>query len=303
LALEVGDEHRVGRVLDQALRVRAGLVQLAHVSEHADGADHVPVRVTERRGVEARGDHLAGRGARVEHRVAGHAALDHLAQGGRELARLLPTDEARERLLDHLVLAEAEQLPHGVARPEDLALEVRHEHRVRGVLDDDVGDEDFACGGAVLLGGRAVGASLGRNGLDGLLSHGSTLPGLWGSGDDGLFPFCVLGSALATALLEGRRAFSAANYSNLSKSFRASSYELASSSSTTVSLVFGKLPWPSSSASSSTTASFTFESTLPWPSTSSASSSTTASFTLLSGSQWASTSARFSSAIDSSPRN
>ena len=44
LALEVGDEHRVGRVLDQALGVGAGLVQLAHVAEDADGADHLARR-------------------------------------------------------------------------------------------------------------------------------------------------------------------------------------------------------------------------------------------------------------------
>ena len=44
LALEVGDEHRVGRVLDQALGVGARLVQLAHVAQDADRADHLAVR-------------------------------------------------------------------------------------------------------------------------------------------------------------------------------------------------------------------------------------------------------------------
>ena len=34
--------------------------------------------------------------AHLEHRVAGDPSLDHLAQGGRELARLFRADEARE---------------------------------------------------------------------------------------------------------------------------------------------------------------------------------------------------------------
>src|SRR5256714_7891920 len=86
---------------------------------------------------------------------SGDAVLDDLAEGGRELFRLLGTDEARERLLDDLVLAEAEQLGHGVVGLEDLALEVGDEHRVRRVRDDDVGDERSALGRAVSL--RAVG--------------------------------------------------------------------------------------------------------------------------------------------------
>ena len=39
LAFQVGDEHRVGGVLDQALGVGPRLVQLAHVAEDADGPD------------------------------------------------------------------------------------------------------------------------------------------------------------------------------------------------------------------------------------------------------------------------
>ena len=171
LAFEVGDEHRVGRVLDQRLRVGAGLVQLAHVSQHADRADHLAVAVAQGGRVQGRRDHFACRRSRVEARVPGHAALDDLAQGGGELARLLLADEPRERLLDHLVLAEAEELRDGVVRLEDLSFEVGDEHRVRGVLDDDVRDEDFARRGAVAARRGAVLVRLGR-GLDGgFLSH------------------------------------------------------------------------------------------------------------------------------------
>src|SRR5437016_3125439 len=79
------------------------------------------------------------RALRVEHRVARDAALHHLAQRGRELARLLRADEARERLLDELVLPEAEELGDGVVGLEDLALQVGDEDRVRGVLDQALG--------------------------------------------------------------------------------------------------------------------------------------------------------------------
>ena len=72
------------------------------------------------------------------------ALLDDLAQGGGELARLLRADEPRQRLLDQLVGAEAEELADGVVGLEDLALQVGDEHRVRGVGDDDVGAEDGA---------------------------------------------------------------------------------------------------------------------------------------------------------------
>src|SRR5260221_3907562 len=45
----------------------------------------------------------------------------------------------RSRLLDHLVLAEAEQLRDRVVGLEDFALQVRDEHRVRGVFDQALG--------------------------------------------------------------------------------------------------------------------------------------------------------------------
>ena len=94
LALQVGDEHRVGGVLDQALGVGPRLVQLAHVAEDADGADDPAVGVAQGGGVERRRDHLAAGAARVEAGVAGHALRHDLAQRGGELARLLGADEA-----------------------------------------------------------------------------------------------------------------------------------------------------------------------------------------------------------------
>src|SRR2546422_728112 len=62
--------------------------------------------------------------------------IDHLAEGGGELPSLRGADEARERLFEHLVLAEAEELGDGVVGLEDLALEVGDEDRIRGVLDE-----------------------------------------------------------------------------------------------------------------------------------------------------------------------
>ena len=53
LAFEVGNEHRVRRVLDQALGVGAGLVEFPHVAQDPDPADHLAVGVAQRRGVQA----------------------------------------------------------------------------------------------------------------------------------------------------------------------------------------------------------------------------------------------------------
>src|SRR5712691_9746547 len=94
LALEVGDEHGVGGVLDEALGVGAGLVELAHVAEDADGADHLAVGVAEGGGVEGGGDDLAAGAAGVEPGVAGDAALDDLAEGGGELTGRAGADDA-----------------------------------------------------------------------------------------------------------------------------------------------------------------------------------------------------------------
>src|SRR6266852_5235358 len=62
-----------------------------------------------------------------------------LAQRRRELPRFIGGDEARERLLEHLILAKPEQLGNRIVRLQDLAFEVGDEHGVRGVGDDDVG--------------------------------------------------------------------------------------------------------------------------------------------------------------------
>src|SRR5439155_14035667 len=98
-------------------------------------SDHVSVGVAQGGRVEAGRDHLAGRGPRVEARVAGRAALDDLSERCGELARLLLADEARERLLDDLVAAEAEQLRDRVVGLEDLPFEVRSDDWGRRVLD------------------------------------------------------------------------------------------------------------------------------------------------------------------------
>src|SRR5438876_4140537 len=51
-SFEVGDEDRVGRVLDQALGVGFGLVELPHVAQGPDHADRPTVRITQLRGVQ-----------------------------------------------------------------------------------------------------------------------------------------------------------------------------------------------------------------------------------------------------------
>src|SRR2546425_1135525 len=130
LAFQVRDEDGVGSVLDEALGVGAGLVELTHVAQDADGADGLAVGVTEGGSVEGGGDALAAGAAGVEASVAGGAALDDFAQGGGELAGLLGADEAGERLLEDLVLAEAQKLGDRVVGLEDLAFEVGDEDRV-----------------------------------------------------------------------------------------------------------------------------------------------------------------------------
>src|SRR5207247_879935 len=119
------------------LQLALGLFQIphhpfvrAHVAQDTDGADDPAVRVAQGRGVEGGRDDFAAGAAGVEARVAGDAALDHLAQSGGELPGLLGADEARERLLEELVRAEAEERGHCVVGLQDLALEVGDEHRV-----------------------------------------------------------------------------------------------------------------------------------------------------------------------------
>src|SRR2546422_1051180 len=96
------------------LEVANHLLVLAHVTQNADSADHLAVRVTQRRGVEGRGDHLPARAPRVEPGVARDAPLHDFPQRRRELPGLLGADEARERLLEELVRAEAEERGHRV---------------------------------------------------------------------------------------------------------------------------------------------------------------------------------------------
>src|SRR5436309_3274636 len=128
------------------LQLALGLFQVphhlfvrAHVAQDTDGADDPAVRVAQGGGVEGGWDDLAAGATGVEARVAGDAALDHLAQSGGELPGLLGADEARERLLEELVRAEAEQRGHRVVGLQDLALEVGDEHRVGGVLEHALG--------------------------------------------------------------------------------------------------------------------------------------------------------------------
>src|SRR5213078_1881785 len=74
-------------------------------------------------------------------------AFNHFAECSRELPRFFGADEARQRLLEHLVLAKPEQLRNRIVGLQDLAFEVRDEDGVGGVGDDDVRIE-----GAVPLG-------------------------------------------------------------------------------------------------------------------------------------------------------
>src|SRR5438445_9085293 len=94
LPFEVGDEDGVGGVLDEALGVGPGFVELPHVTEDADDADGLAVGVAEGGGVEGGGDDLAAGAAGVEAGVAGDPAFDDLAEGGGELPSLLGADEA-----------------------------------------------------------------------------------------------------------------------------------------------------------------------------------------------------------------
>src|SRR5256885_1661528 len=139
LPFEVGDEDGVRGVLDEALGIGAGFVELPHVAEDADGADDLAVGVAEGGGVEGGGDDLAAGAARVEAGVAGHPPLDNFPQGGHELSGFLGGDEAGERLLEHLSLAKPEELRDRVVGLHDFAFEVGNEHRIRSVGDDDVG--------------------------------------------------------------------------------------------------------------------------------------------------------------------
>src|SRR6266850_1129752 len=128
------------------LQLALGLFQVAHhlfvrahVAQDTDGADHLAVGVAQGGGVEGGGDDLAAGAAGVEARVARDTPRHDLPERRRELPGLLGADEARERLLDQLVRAEAEEREDGIVGLENLALEVGDEDRVRGVLDQALG--------------------------------------------------------------------------------------------------------------------------------------------------------------------
>src|SRR5258705_4907 len=94
----------------EALRVVGITSPLALVAQDADHADRPTVGIAEGGGIQARGDHLAARTARVQPHVPHDASLDDFAQRRRELPRFRGADEARQRLLEHLILAKPEQL-------------------------------------------------------------------------------------------------------------------------------------------------------------------------------------------------
>src|SRR2546422_11673439 len=94
--------------LFRSLQIANHLRVLPHITQNPDGADHLAVRVAQRRGVEGRGDHLPARASGVEPGVAGDASLHDLPQGCHELPCFLGADEARQRLLEQLVRAETE---------------------------------------------------------------------------------------------------------------------------------------------------------------------------------------------------
>src|SRR3989442_1665948 len=118
------------------LQVANHLLVLAHVTQDADGADDLAFGVAQGRSVEGGGDDLAAGAAGVQAGVARDAALNDLAKGGGELAGLLGADEARQRLLDQLIRAEAEEGEDGVVGLQDLPLEIGDEDGVRRVLDE-----------------------------------------------------------------------------------------------------------------------------------------------------------------------
>ena len=138
LAPQIADEDRIWSVLDQALRVCASLVQLAHVAKNPDDANGLPAAVAQRRSVQCGRNHFARRAAGVEADVSRHPLLDDLAHRGDELVGLPLAQEAGQRLLEHLVAAEAEQLRDRLVRLQDLPVQVAHEDRIGRIGDNDV---------------------------------------------------------------------------------------------------------------------------------------------------------------------
>src|SRR6185369_3207500 len=124
LAFEVRNEHRIGRVLNQALSVRASLVLLAHIAKDSDRADNLEVGISQRGRVERSRNNLARCAARIQPRVSRYASFDDLAKRGSEFASLFRADESRERLFEEFILSETEKRKHSVVGLKDFAFEV-----------------------------------------------------------------------------------------------------------------------------------------------------------------------------------
>src|SRR2546425_3862291 len=120
------------------LQVAHYLLISTHVTQDANGANDSPVRITQGRGIECRRDNFARGAARIEAGIACHSSLDNFAQGSKEFTGFFGTDEARERLLQHLVWTKTQQLVDGIVRLQNLAFQVRDKHRVRRVLDQAI---------------------------------------------------------------------------------------------------------------------------------------------------------------------
>src|SRR5439155_1221589 len=79
-----------------------------HVTQDADGPDHLPVGPAQGGSVQGGRNGLTARAPRVEPGVPRDAALHDLVEGSHEFPGLLRTDEARQRLREQLVLTETE---------------------------------------------------------------------------------------------------------------------------------------------------------------------------------------------------
>src|SRR5712691_2234834 len=75
----------------------------------------------------------------VEPHVSRHSSFDDLSQRHHELAGLTWAHEARQRLLDDLVFTKPQKLGHRVVGLEDLSLEVTDKDWIRRILDQALG--------------------------------------------------------------------------------------------------------------------------------------------------------------------
>src|SRR5579883_2245302 len=86
----------------------------AHIAQDTNGADHLAISVTQGGSIEGGGNDFAGGAAGIETSVTGRASCNDFAQGGQEFSRLLGTDEAGKRLLQHFVRTKTEQFIDGI---------------------------------------------------------------------------------------------------------------------------------------------------------------------------------------------